>query len=201
MNQLGLYRAARGQFGAAEPLFRCALAIDEVTRGPDHPAVSIHLNNLAGLLMDTNRLGDAEPACRRALAISEASSGPDHPDVARCLNNLARLLMDANRVGEAEPLFRRALAIDEASYGPEHPDVATCLNNLASLPRATNRLDVEILIEFQRRTGHEHPNFRVVLARYTGLLKALGRTADVIEEELDDLNLPPHPEASESCVR
>jgi tetratricopeptide (TPR) repeat protein len=100
MNHLGLYRRARGQFRAAEPLFR------------------------------------------RALAIDEQNYGPDHPDVALALNNLALLLEAANRLGEAEPLYRRAL---------------------------------QILVEFRRRTAHEHPNFGVVRANYSGLLEALGR--------------------------
>ena len=106
MNQLGLYREARGQFRAAEPLYRRALAIDEQSYGPDHPTVATRLNNLALLLRATNRLG------------------------------------------EAEPLYRRA---------------------------------VQILIEFQRRTGHEHPNFRVTRANYYGLLEELGKTPDQVE--------------------
>ena len=44
-------------------------AIDEVNFGPAHPNVARHLNNLAVLLKDTNRLWDAEPLMRRALAI------------------------------------------------------------------------------------------------------------------------------------
>jgi hypothetical protein len=100
------------------------------------------------------------------------------------------LLEDTNRLGEAEPLFRRALAIDEQSYGPDHPEVATDLTNLASLLQDTNRLGeaeplyrraVQILTEFQRRTGHEHPNFRVARANYVALLEALRKTPDQVE--------------------
>ena len=58
---------------------RRALAIAEGSYGPDHPDVAATLNNLAGLLQDTNRLGEAEPLMRRALAIDEESYGPDHP--------------------------------------------------------------------------------------------------------------------------
>ncbi len=65
---------------------RRALEIDEASRGPDHPAVAIRLNNLARLLQDPNRLAEAEPLMRRALTISKASYGPDHPEVARDLN-------------------------------------------------------------------------------------------------------------------
>ncbi|MGA8347256.1 MAG: tetratricopeptide repeat protein, partial [Isosphaeraceae bacterium] len=131
-------------------------------------------------LRATNRLAEAEPLYRRALAIDERSYGPDHPTVA--LNNLAVLLQATNRLAEAEPLYRRALAIDERSYGPDHPTVALRLNNLASLLRATNRLDeaeplsrraVQILIQFGRGTGHEHPNLRAIQANYQALRRIL----------------------------
>ncbi len=80
---------------------RRALAIDEANLGTDHPTVATDLNNLATLLIDTNRLAEAEPLMRRALAIDEASLGTDHPDVAIRLNNLAHLLQATNRLAEA----------------------------------------------------------------------------------------------------
>jgi tetratricopeptide (TPR) repeat protein len=178
LNNLALLLQATNRPDQAEPLYRRALAIDEQSYGPDHPEVARDLGNLAGLLYATNRLAEAEPLYCRALAIDEQSYGPDHPDVASCLNNLGGLLYATNRLGEAELLFRRALAIDEQSYGPDHPIVARDLNNLGGLLRATNRLGeaeplfrrgVQILIEFQRRTGHEHPNLRAGLANYWGL--------------------------------
>ena len=45
------------------------LAIMESTHGRDHAFVAICLNNLAGLLRDTNRLSEAETLYNRALAI------------------------------------------------------------------------------------------------------------------------------------
>jgi tetratricopeptide (TPR) repeat protein len=97
------------------------------------------LNNLAGLLKDTNRLAKAEPLYRRSLAIREKSLGPDHPDVAAALNNLAELLQITNRPAEAEPLYRRALAIDEKSFGPEHPERARPIRRSAVLKRCAAR--------------------------------------------------------------
>ena len=85
-----LYREAR--HAEAEPLMRRALAIDEKSYGPEHPNVATHLNNLAHLLQDTNRLGEAEPLMRRALAIDEKSYGAEHPTVAIDLNNLAAII-------------------------------------------------------------------------------------------------------------
>jgi tetratricopeptide (TPR) repeat protein len=205
LNNLARLLRVTNRRAEAEPLVRRALAIDEQSQGPDHPNVASDLNNLAGLLKATDRLGEAEPLFRRALAIRERSYGPDHRHVATALNNLALLLKATDRLGEAEPLFRRGLAIRERSYGPGQPDVAQSLNNLAELLRATNRpteaeplyrRGVQILIEFQRQTGHEHPNFRVIRANYVALLEALGKTPDEIAQQLDELIPPPRSEGS-----
>jgi tetratricopeptide (TPR) repeat protein len=101
------------------------------------------------------------------------------------MSQLGLLLMARALHAEAEPLLRRALAIDEVSYGLEHPDVARGLNNLAALLQDGNRLkEAEplyrraclILVEFEHRTGHQHPNRDAVLENYRILLAALGRS-------------------------
>jgi tetratricopeptide (TPR) repeat protein len=200
MNQLGLYLNARGQFPAAEPLYRRALAIEEQSLGPQHPDVATSLSGLAALLLATNRMGEAELLMRRALAIDERSFGAEHPNVARDLDNLAGLLKATNRMGEAEPLLRRALAIDEQSFGSEHPGVARDLNNLGQLLQDTNRVGeaeplmrraLGILVTVRRQTGYEHPNVLVVVENYRRLLTELGRSPEQIEEELRSLMQSP----------
>jgi tetratricopeptide (TPR) repeat protein len=177
MSQLAVWLNNRAEHGEAEPLYRRALAIFEKSFDPEHPNVATGLNNLAGLLRDTNRLAEAEPLFRRALAIGEKSFGPEHPDVAIRLNNLAVLLGDTNRLAEAEPLFRRALAIDEKSLGPDHPNVGRDLNNLAGPLRDTNRLaEAEPLYRralaiFEKSLGPEHPNVAIGLNNLAGLLR------------------------------
>jgi Tetratricopeptide repeat len=64
------------------------------------PKVAICLNDLAGLLSDTNRLAEAEQLMRRALEIDEASYAPSHPDLALRLYNLAGFLYRRNRFAE-----------------------------------------------------------------------------------------------------
>ena len=184
MNQLGLFLDAKALHHEAEPLYRRALAIDEATFGPKHPAVAIRLGNLALLLRTTDRLAEAEPLFHRALAISEAAFGPEHPIVAGCLNNVAELLQDTNRLAEAEPLIRRALAIDEATQGPYHPNVAIDLHNLAELLKATNRL-AEAEASYRRAlaideaaSGPEHPTVASSLINLAQLLKETNRLAE-----------------------
>jgi tetratricopeptide (TPR) repeat protein len=183
MNQVGLLFNAKSRYAEAEPLMRRALAITEAY-GPDHPDVAIPVNNLAGLLYDTNRRTEAEPLYRRALQITESSYGSDHPRVAIALNNLAQLIEATNRREEAEPLFRRALSIDEASNGPDHPDVARDLSNLAGLLRATNRLaEAEPLMRHalaidEASYGPDHPKVAMRLNNLAGLLKNMNHLAE-----------------------
>ena len=110
------------------------------------------------------------------------------------------MLRETDRLAEAEPLYRRALAIDERSYGPEHPTVATDLNSLAGLLRNTDHLaEAEplsrrmagIFLAFTRRTGLEHPHLRTALGNHTALLRALGRSEEDIQAELEQLNATP----------
>ena len=196
LNNIALLLLETNRLEEAEPLLRRALAIDERAYGPDHPEVATDLSNLAGLLQATNRLGEAEPLLRRALAVDESSYGPDHPEVAIRLNNLAHLLQTTNRLAEAEPLYRRALAIDECSYGPDHPDVARDLSSLAGLLYATNWLEeavplmrraLDILMNFTRMTGHEHPHLRDAIANYGGLLQEMGLSQEEIERKITDI--------------
>jgi tetratricopeptide (TPR) repeat protein len=196
LNNLAELLRETNRHAEAEPLMRRALTIDGASFGTDHPTVAIRLNNLAGLLQHTNRLAEAEPLYRRALEIDEASFGPDHPAVATNLNNLAGLLRATNRHAEAEPLMRRALAIDEASFGADHLDVARDLNNLALLLRATNRLAeaeplmrrmVSIFIDFEHKTGHQHPHHGAVTVDYTRLLAAMGMGEAEITEAFASL--------------
>ncbi len=196
LNNLAGLLEATNRLAEAEPMYRRVVSIFEKSLGPDHPNVATALNNLAGLLRATNRLAEAEPMYRRVVSIFEKSLGPDHPNVATALNNLAQLLQDMNRLAEAEPLMRRALAIDEKSYGPDHPEVAADLNNLAELLRATNRLAeaepmyrraVEILIEFNRATGHPHPHLQDAVNNYKSLLRAMGRSEEQILATLREM--------------
>ena len=132
----------------AEPLFRRALAIWEQSLGPDHPDVTFALNNLAGLLLATNRAGEAEPLLRRALAIGEQSLGLDHPQVAMALNNLAELFGDTNRPGEAEPLSRRGLEIFlqfTRATSHEHPHLRDTIDNYTAHLRALDFSPKQIL--------------------------------------------------------
>ncbi len=64
-----------GRHAEAEPLHRRALEICEAALGPDHPDVATSLNNLAVLLVATNRVVDARRLMERAAAIDDRMIG------------------------------------------------------------------------------------------------------------------------------
>ena len=86
--------------------------------------------------------------------------------------------------------------ISSKSYGKDHPDIARDLNNLAQLLKATNRLAkaeplmrrvVEIVLQFTRTTGHQHPHLMVAINNYAGLIKDIGQSPEKIRNTLEAL--------------
>ena len=101
-----------------ESLFRKALAIQERTLGPDHPATANTLNNLSTYLDRRGRSQEAEPLQRRALDILEKSLGPLHPDTAAMLTTLALMLDRQGKLAESEALYRKAVEIARQAGNP-----------------------------------------------------------------------------------
>jgi tetratricopeptide (TPR) repeat protein len=201
IGNLALLLKATNRLTEAEPLMRQALAILEASFGMQHPQVAATIGNLAGVLKATNRIAEAEPLMRQALAILETSLGKDHPKVATAIGNLALLLKETNRHAEAEPLMRQALAMDEASYGRNHPEVAIRLNNLALLLMDTRRhaeaeplmrRALEITVNFNIATGHEHPRLNARCGNYRIILTEMGDTQAEAEDKISKILAPVH---------
>ena len=145
-------------------MYQRALAINEKTYGPDHPAVATSLNELASLYKEQGQYARVEPLYQRSLAIYEKVLGPEHPYVATSLNNLGGLYQAQGEYARVEPLYQRALAINEKTYGPDHPSVATSLISLASLYQAQGQYGrVEPLYQkrplviYEKTYGPDHP--------------------------------------------
>ena len=184
LSALGESLRALADWTEAEHVMKRVLTLDERTYGTEHPAVATDLNNLALLLLDTNRFAEAEPLMRHALAIKEKRYGKEYPEVAINLSSLAQLLQATNRLAEAEPLMRRALAIDERSYGLENPYIAMHLSNLAALLLDTSRFtEAEPLMRRalaiqEKNYGPESPKVTTDLNNLAQLLQATNRLAE-----------------------
>ncbi len=115
----------------AERLYRAALrAYPAASTDAEYASV---LNNLANLLLNTDRAAAAEPLCRKALRIFETSLGTEHPRTATAASNLGDMLAAQGKLAGAEAAYKQALAIDLAVHGAQHPDVAASREKLEAL--------------------------------------------------------------------
>ncbi|WP_235536260.1 MULTISPECIES: CHAT domain-containing tetratricopeptide repeat protein [unclassified Sphingomonas] len=122
---------AERRWGDAIALGREALAIEEATKGADHPEVGGTLSLIADWTVRQGKPADATPLYRRALAIFTAKLGPDDRLSEQAASNLAANLQAVGRHEEAEGLYRAALARAQAKAGEESRATALAYNNLA----------------------------------------------------------------------
>ena len=94
LNNLAGLLQDKGDYAAAEPLFRQALQIDEKTIGVTHPDYATHLNNLAGLLRAKGDYAAVEPLFRQAVQVHEAALGAQHPNSKLARKNLEMFLRE-----------------------------------------------------------------------------------------------------------
>ena len=174
----------RGDYAAAEPLYRQALDLSRRVLGPEHPDTATALNNLASLYKSQNRYADAWPLYQQALAVNEKALGPDHLSTGVSLNNLGSLLDDLGRYAEAEPLYARGLAIREAVLGPAHTDTAQSLSNLGMVYSSQGRYaEAAPLLERARTVretalGPEHPDTALSLTNLASVYDCQGHFAE-----------------------
>ena len=87
----------------AEALLREALKVQEAKLGLHDPRVVIVVNNLASLLLATNRLAEAEPLIRRGVAIFDQfgrKTGHLHPNTPTAFGNYRDILQAMKLPGD-----------------------------------------------------------------------------------------------------
>jgi len=167
-------------------LERRALALWTETLGPEHPKVSLALNNLAISLDRAGEYDEARRVLDRALAIKERTFGRDSASVAYTLQNLGMVAAHQGRLHDAIDLAERALAIREKVLGPEHPLVAVTLANLANahinlgeakiaLPQLQRALTIQVAAN-----GPSHPSVAAVKGPMAMALHQLGRDREAL---------------------
>jgi len=97
----------KGDYEAAEPLLREALAIRRRILNEDHPDVGFSCNNLALLLAEKGDAASAEPLFLEGMAILEKALAPDHPELLEAKANYANFLRGMDRDALADSLEMR----------------------------------------------------------------------------------------------
>jgi CHAT domain-containing protein/regulator of replication initiation timing len=125
-----------------------ARAIEEKTKGPEHPEVAGTLGLTAGWLARLDRFTEAEPLLRRSLAIFRKRLGDGHPLTASATNNLAANLAEQGKYEEAQALYLQSLEVCRKFYGEQHRRTAACYGNVGSaLTRQGRYLEAATYLE------------------------------------------------------
>ncbi|GMU66187.1 MAG: hypothetical protein AMXMBFR36_24610 [Acidobacteriota bacterium] len=132
LGNIALLHDDRGDYAAAAPIYREALALQQAAVGEEHLDVAVIINNLAAVVYRTGDYAEAERLFRRSLEIRRKLLGTDHPIVATTLGNTSFVLAAQGKFGEAEPLLLEALRIHRETLGPSDT-LAISLRNVAGL--------------------------------------------------------------------
>ena len=136
INDLAALLGGVGNYVAAEPLYRRAIATYRKAYGAEHPQIANSLNNLAYLLNVQGDYAGAEPLASEALAMWYETLGDEATPIALCLANLGTIYMGLGDYAAAEPALQKSLEMNRKLFGEEHQRVAISLDTLARLKEA-----------------------------------------------------------------
>ena len=183
MSDHGLLLYAKGDYAAAEPLFRQALKVASKTYGSRHPDTLMSINHLGGLLYAKGDLAAAESLFREALKGMRDTLGNRHPDTLMQINNLGVLLLDKGKIAAAEPLYREAVEVQRETLGNRHESTLISIGNLGLLLVAKGDLAAaeplcREALEVSRETlGSQHRSALFAISSLGALLYAKGDLA------------------------
>ena len=168
-----------GDYAAAEPLLRRALAIDEKVLGPDHPDVAIRLNNLAALLStkgDERRrslcFGDRLRSKRRRWVRITPVWQQLSTTWLTCSDRKATIRAPSRSIGERWRSTKRPWGrIIQCGNPSQQPRVAACTKGdyAGAEPLYRRALAID-----ERASGPDHPSVARDLNNLAALLVAEG---------------------------
>jgi serine/threonine-protein kinase len=141
LTELAYAQFTNGNYDAAEPLDRRALAMHRQLNGERHPLVAADLISLGDIQFQRGRYDAAEQLDRQGLEIARAFYGENHYQTSAAMISLSQALIFEKKFDEADAILRQALAIRERAYGPVHPSVADTLNEIGNLAYQRDQLE------------------------------------------------------------
>jgi serine/threonine protein kinase/tetratricopeptide (TPR) repeat protein len=202
-----------GDYRRADVVGREALEIRRRRLGPEHPQVSLTLNNLAVVQLGLGNYPEAEALYKESIAGLQRTFGNEHPEVATSMENLGGVYYRMKRYDESIALEKQVLAMRRKMLGDDHLAVARTLQNIAAVYTGAGQLEEaetafrESFERLRRALGPEHPDIAIVLDNLAGLLKIKGERAaaeatwrDAIALGLKKLG-PEHPGVARTRAR
>jgi serine/threonine protein kinase len=179
--QRGEIAFARGDFLAAERLFRRAHDLIFLGHGDNKAAMAQADNDLACALHAENKLAAAKVLYEEALQLRREVYRPDHPAIVQSLHNLARLAEDEGDLAHAERLYRTTWDL-RSLPGVYDPIGALIMNSSGSLLATRGAygdagLKLSRAATIRRRLlPDRHPDIARTLAELARLAHNLGRS-------------------------
>jgi DNA-binding SARP family transcriptional activator len=162
LDRVATYLQGLGRFAEARVEFERALALGEVTFGPDSLIAAELRSDLGNVLHDLGELAAARSHLERARRVLERTLPPDHPDLAANCSTLGVVLRDIGDLPAAREAFEEALRTSVAAFGSDHPDIARdhgnlglVLHDLGALAEARTQFERALAIDLKvRGLGH-----------------------------------------------
>ena len=186
----GAEHRARGDYAAAEPLLRSAVATAERLDPFDPARLAEALNELGLLCKDLAKYDEARASYERALSLIEGTSEPNPAHVAALYHNLGGIEHARGNHVAGEPFARRGLALRRGIPNCDAREVASDMAALAALLDGQRKFDeaerlyVEALDVFEREPESNAGEIAVAL-NGLGALQAmrgeLAPAADLLE--------------------
>jgi tetratricopeptide (TPR) repeat protein len=138
-----------GLIKEAEDIYVSAIELTEKALGPRTIFLPPLLNNLAQIMLETDRRDQAEALYNRAVSLIEECPGygPEDQNLGPILTNLGSLCDGAGRHLEAQELYKRALGIKEKTLGENHASVVITLEHYAASLRTTGDAALALRLE------------------------------------------------------
>jgi len=175
-----------GEYAAAEPQVKRALALRRSALGDEHDA-TVRMMGMLGLIhWRQSRLDDAATLFQDAVDISRRVLGQDHATTLIYEMNLANVHRAKGHYREAEPLYEHLVATQSRVRGEEHADTLNTLGNFANFLQETGRYEkAEALhrreLEIRRRVqGEKAPGTVSTMNNLANDLALLGRHDEAV---------------------
>ncbi|KAH9908275.1 kinesin light chain 1 [Xylariomycetidae sp. FL2044] len=153
-----------GKYDAAEKAHTEALALRQVSLGPEHPDTISTEDSLARTLRKLGKHSEAEKMHHDILTRARLSLGPEHPITLQITGNLASALQRQGKYDEAEKIHLGNLSMMESMLGRDHPSTLKCKRNVAYTLRKQGNYDKaeqlqrEVLSSTEELFGPRHPD-------------------------------------------
>lgn len=132
LNAIGYAHLQVGHYDDAERLFRESIKRGSAALGMDHDLVMQATENLAAVLVDTNRYDAAMQMMQELLARRRRVLGAEDRQTLLTASNLATIYERTGRYQEGKDALTELVAIRTRLLGPDHLDTLTAMNNLAN---------------------------------------------------------------------